>query len=279
MLEQVCMEKLKHLLLILHRKKRVHKKLPMEEWKYISKNKFPSYINWEIFEVIQKILKDNYAEYDRNKTRGIPRPGKGLLQGIIYCGCCGHKMVIQYKGGTRYLCNALRQQHESLYANKCWADPIDDYVVSAFFQSITPIELNAYEKILEGQESQASTVNKMKKQQLERLTYQVKLAEKQFNQVDPDNRLVAWELEKRWEIALKELKAAQEEYNKELEKKENTLCKIPEDLKEAFVDIGKKLPTVWKNLSQKEKKSFLRSMIDKVVLHRKTPYSVEVRIV
>ena len=53
------------------------------------------------------MLKENHAEYDRNKTRGIPRPGKALLHGLVYCGECGHKMVVQYKGGTRYICNYL----------------------------------------------------------------------------------------------------------------------------------------------------------------------------
>lgn len=260
-------------------KKKSQKKLPIEEWKYITKDRFPAYISWETFEGIQKLLKDNYAEYDRNKTRGIPRPGKALLQGVIYCGVCGHKMVIQYKGGTRYLCNALRQQYGVAVCQYLSADPIDDYVVDAFFQSISPIELNTYETLLHEQSSQITAVNKMKKQQLERLNYQVRLAEKQFNQVDPDNRLVAAELEKRWELALKELKNAEQEYEKESEKKKEILCKIPDELKKAFTDLGKSLPNVWKDVSQKNKKAFLRCMIDKVVLHKKASHAVEIRIV
>jgi hypothetical protein len=57
------------------------------------------------------MLRDNYAEYGRNKTRGVPRNGEALLHGIVYCGACGHKMIVQYKGGTRYLCNFLRREH------------------------------------------------------------------------------------------------------------------------------------------------------------------------
>ena len=56
------------------------------------------------------MLHDHHAEYARNKTRGIPRPGKALLHGLVSCGACGHKMVVQYKGGTEYLCNSLRPQ-------------------------------------------------------------------------------------------------------------------------------------------------------------------------
>jgi DNA invertase Pin-like site-specific DNA recombinase len=80
-------------------------KLPLEQWRIRVNDRYPAYISWETYEHIQAMLKDNYAEYDRNKTRGVPRPGKALLHGLVYCGECGHKMVVQYKTGTRYLCN------------------------------------------------------------------------------------------------------------------------------------------------------------------------------
>ena len=79
--------------------------LPMAEWKIVVKDKYPAYIDWESFERIQAMLRDNHAEYDRNKTRGVPRDGAALLQGIVWCGQCGHKMAVQYKGSNRYVCN------------------------------------------------------------------------------------------------------------------------------------------------------------------------------
>lgn len=251
----------------------------MDQWKYLVKDKFPKYITWEIFENIQSILKDNYAEYDRNQTRGIPRPGKALLHGIMYCGICGHKLCVQYKNGTRYLCNHLRQQYGTPVCQYLIADQIDDYVVEAFFQALSPIELNAYEKIVEDQWHQASTVNKMKEQQIERLRYQVRLAERQYNQVDPDNRLVALELERRWEAALKELKETEIKNNEKINEHKNVLIKLPNELREAFCNIGEKLPGIWNDLSQDKKKSFLRCLIEKVVAHRKGPHSVEIRII
>jgi DNA invertase Pin-like site-specific DNA recombinase len=259
-------------------KKKV-KKIPMEQWKYVVKDKFPPYITWETFETIQNMLKDNHAEYNRNKTRGVPRPGKALLHGIMYCGCCSHKMVVQYKNGTQYICNAIRQQHGTPVCQYIPADPVDGYVVEAFFQALSPIEINAYEKIVEEQWYQVSAVNKMREQQIERLRYQVKLAERQFNQVDPDNRLVALELERRWENALKELKEAQSDQEFDLSKHESKLSKLPSDLKNAFTNLGKELPNVWKNISQEHKKSFLRCLIDKVVVHRKERNCLQVRIV
>ena len=91
--------------------------LPREQWRVVVRDKCPAYVSWETFEKIQAMLRDNHAEYDRNKTRGTPREGEALLHGIVYCGACGHKMVVQYKGGARYLCNYLRQQHGTPV---CW---------------------------------------------------------------------------------------------------------------------------------------------------------------
>ncbi len=75
-------------------------RLPLDQWKIRVNDVYPAYIPWETFARIQAMLQDNDAEYDRNKSRGVPRPGKALLHGIVYCGECGHKLVVQYKGGA-----------------------------------------------------------------------------------------------------------------------------------------------------------------------------------
>ncbi len=188
------------------------RRLPMEQWKIIVKDKYPAYINWETFERIQAMLKDNYAEYDRNKSRGVPRPGAVLLHGIMYCGECGHKMVVQYKGGNQYLCNYLRQTHGVPVCQRIPADPIDDQVVQAFFQALSPIELDAYEQTLKAQKETDPKIKQAQELQLKRLRYEADLAQRQYNQVDPDNRLVAAELERRWEAALVALKQAEESF-------------------------------------------------------------------
>jgi DNA invertase Pin-like site-specific DNA recombinase len=255
------------------------KKLSQHEWKVLIPNKYPAYISWETFEKIQTMLKENYAEYNRNKTRGVPRPGAALLHGIIYCGECGHKLVVQYKLGTRYLCNSLRQQYGSPVCQNIPGDPIDAKVIQAFFQAISPIEIDSYTQAMTLQTEVEGAVQKAHQQQLERLHYQTKLAERQFNQVDPDNRLVASELERRWENTLRELKQAEESFSQR--KKEVLTAPLPEDLKSAFLNVGKNLPEIWNKdiLSQQQKKSFLRCLIDKVVIHRSERDIVQTRIV
>src|SRR3954468_17266492 len=81
-----------------------HKGHPAGEWKIVGKDKYPAFIDWKTFERIQTMLRDNRAEYLVNKTRGIPRDGAALLHGIAWCGECGHKMTVRYKGGSQYVC-------------------------------------------------------------------------------------------------------------------------------------------------------------------------------
>jgi DNA invertase Pin-like site-specific DNA recombinase len=94
------------------------KRLPMEQWRIVVKDKYPAYVDWETFERIQQMLKDNHAEYQRNKTRGVPRSGKALLAGLLYCGECGHKMMVRYTGATRYLCTFFHRQSGVSMATK-----------------------------------------------------------------------------------------------------------------------------------------------------------------
>jgi len=70
-------------------------RLPQEQWRVCIPDVYPPYISWETYLQMQTMLKDHHAEYDRHKTRGIPRPGKALLHGLVSCGACGHTMVVQ----------------------------------------------------------------------------------------------------------------------------------------------------------------------------------------
>jgi len=206
--------------------------LPMAEWKIRVNDKYPAYVSWETYEGIQAQLLDNYAEYDRNKTRGIPRQGSALLHGLVYCGECGHKMVVQYKGGTHYICNYLRQQYGVPVCQYIPASAIDEYVVKAFFTAMKAVEIDAYQKAVKAQQETDDAIERAHCQQIERLRYQVALCERQFNRVDPDNRLVAAELEQRWENSLRELKLAEAAYAKQ--KPDQNATPIPAELKTAL---------------------------------------------
>jgi len=261
-------------------RKNSQKRVSPKDWKFKFEDKYPAFVDKATFDQIQAMLEDNHAEYSRNKTRGIPRSGKALLHGVVYCGECGHKMVVQYKTGTRYLCNHLRQQHGVPVCQYIPADPIDDYVVAAFFEALSPIELNMYELAMATKHAEDDKILGAQRQQLERLRYQVRYTERQFNLVDPDNRLVAGELERRWESALVELRYA--ENKMEREKQPDAVPQlITQKLKRSFENIGKQLPKVWRQdvLSQQQRKALLRCLIEKVVIHRAARDTVRTRIV
>lgn len=254
--------------------------LPLEDWKIRVNDKYPAYISWDTYERIRAMLEDNYAEYDRNKTRGVPRPGKALLHGLVYCGECGHKMMVQYKGGTRYLCNYLRQQYGVPVCQYIPADPIDEAVVQAFLTALSPLELDAYSRVIQAERQTTQALDQAHRQQLERLRYQAALAERQFNQVDPANRLVAAELERRWETTLRELSQAEATYDKTLQQA-TPAPELSAELQAAFTAIGQKLPELWPTavLSTAQKKALLRCLIDKVVIQRQRRDQVHTRIV
>ncbi len=255
-------------------------RLPMDQWKIRVNDVYPAYISWETFEQIQQMLLDNYAAYDRNKSRGVPRDGAALLHGMVYCGECGHKMVVQYKNGTRYLCNYLRQQYHVPVCQYIHADPVDMQVVEAFFQALSPVELDVYAAAVATQQATAQQLFHAYQQYLERLRYEARLAERQFHRVDPDNRLVAAELENRWEAALLELKRAEEEPPAGSTSPPPLLA-LSAELQTAFQAIGQHLPTLWRQgrIRQQHKKALLRTLIDKVVVHRLTRDRMQARIV
>lgn len=259
---------------------RVQKPLPMDQWKVCHRDKYPAYIDWAAFEKIQGMVRDNHSEYDRNKTRGVPRPGKALLHGLVYCGECGHKMVVQYKGRPCYLCNHLRQQYQVPVCQNLPADPIDAHVVQAFLQALSPVELDLYGKAVAALRQGEEQVCQAQQQQIERLRYQARLAERQYNQADPDNRMVAAELERRWEAALRDLKEAEKKRQREQQQPRTPEVLSPEE-RAAFLQAGKKIPELWRQgrLTPPQQKAFLRCLIDKVVVHRSAPDTLQVRIV
>jgi hypothetical protein len=189
-------------------------------------------------------------------------------------------MVVQYKSGTRYLCNYLRQQYHVPVCQYIHADPVDMQVVEAFLQALSPVELDVYAAAVATQLATTQQMNHAHQQHLERLRYEATLAQRQFNRVDPDNRLVAAELERRWEAALAELKRAEEDLAAKSISPPPLLA-LSSELQTAFQAIGQHLPTLWQQgrIRQQHKKALLRTLIDKVVVHRVARDRMQARII
>ena len=255
---------------------------PLAEWKVIVHDRYPAYVTWETFARIAAILDDNYAAYEHNRRRGVPRHGAALLQGMVYCGRCGHKMMVQYKGGNEYLCNYLRGQTQAPVCQRLPADPVDQQVVAAFFEALAPAELDLYDQALAQRRQQQQEVDRAQQYALQRLEYEADRARHRYEQVDPAYRLVAAELERRWEAALQALQEAQAQYRRVRQAPEADLSRaLSPALRETFSTVGQSLPTLWHQgtLSRAQRKALLRCLMEKVVLDRQVPDTIATRIV
>jgi hypothetical protein len=253
---------------------------PMAEWKVVVKDRYPAYIGWAEFERIQAMLRDNHAEYRRNQTRGVPRDGAALLQGSVWCGQCGHKMTVQYKGSSRYVCNFLTRSTGGAPCQYLPADLIDARVVAAFFAAAKPEELETWTRAQDARQQTEEALDRAEAQQVERLRYQALLAERQFNRVDPDNRLVASELEHRWEGALRELRLAEEALAVHRASRNQSEALSTKE-RDGFLALGPQLPALWRQpgMDRAHKKALLRCLIEKVILHRTAPERLDIRVV
>jgi hypothetical protein len=188
-------------------------------------------------------------------------------------------MTVEYKAANRYVCNFLQRSQGGPLCQRLPADPIDARVVAAFFAAARPEELDAWARAQDTRRQAEDALDRAEAQQVERLRYQALLAERQFNRVDPDNRLVASELEHRWETALRELRQAEEALVLHRASRTQPDALTPEE-RDGFLALGPQLPAMWRQPGMdRAHKALLRCLIEKVVLHRTAPERIDVRIV
>lgn len=214
---------------------------------------------------------------------GAPREGPALLSGLAVCGCCGRRMDTIYSGGAKkhgsYLCKALRSTHGAPSCLYVAARCVDEAVAGAFFEAVEPSEISLLEEVLAAQDADRERLFEHHRDSVKAATYEARLAEKRYREVDPENRLVASELEKSWEMALRALTDAEEAAERFEQEHQQTA--LDTALREQLADFGRYLPELWDSgkLQAGHKKELLRSLITRVILSRPKQESVEARIV
>ncbi|CDX53687.1 transposase (fragment) [Mesorhizobium plurifarium] len=161
------------------------------------------------------------------------------------------------------------------------AAPIDRQVATAFLEAVAPEEIEALARAHKMRRRTDEALCHAQEQQVQRLRYQASLAERQFNRVDPDNRLVAAELERRWEATLLELREAEEALQRKTATSLPEPAGIDRRLQAKVVVLGGRLPAIWADPATPcaHRKALLRCLIDKVVMRRSARDRAEVRIV
>jgi DNA invertase Pin-like site-specific DNA recombinase len=136
------------------------------------------------------------------------RQGSALLQGIVWCGHCGRKMGVQHhaskeKRSATSICQLGHQQDgEDTICQSMTARPVDAAVVQAFLEAVSPVGLEVAVAVLDHVEQQLLDLRRQRELQLEQARYEARLAQRKYDAVDPDNRLVAASLERRWNAQL-----------------------------------------------------------------------------
>lgn len=251
---------------------------PLEEWAVIRRDAYPAYLSWEEFVANQARLHDNGNRY-RERMRGAARNGSALLAGLVVCGQCGRQMQLEYKAHHRYVCTAQGKERGAGLCLHLDGPSIDAVVVAAFFEALRPAELDLLDAVLAAQEADGARLAQQYADQVTRAEYEARLAQRQYLAADPDNRLVAGELERRWELALRALTEAREAAERFAATP--VVPALDPTMRAQLRDLGRHLPALWASgqLTPAHQKELLRSLIRRVVLTKPQPDTVVATVV
>jgi DNA invertase Pin-like site-specific DNA recombinase len=237
------------------------------QWPVNISEHHPGYIGWEEFVKNQEQLRQNWSHEGK---RGVPREGRALLQGIVYCGVCGRKMSVQNRAVTEnrspsYICGRAYQDGDEKVCQSMTARPVDAAVVEAFLGAISPGGLRVAMRVLDQVEQYLIAQRRQRELQLEQARYETRLAQRQYDAVDPTHRLVAAELERRWNEKLERVAQLERVYAQAERDAEWNLT--PEE-RAAITELSQDLPAIWSadTTTNQERKQLLRMVIESVQL-------------
>ena len=245
------------------------KKQDMKDWDVIIHDHHPPYISWDQYLKIQKQIEKNTIP-PKFKTSQVAREGSALLQGLARCGNCGRSMHVTYHGqGKRsypsYICNTAYRNFGEHYCQSVGGRRLDQAVSDTFLEAVSPASLSIHLNALQQIQHQQDIALEQLQLQLERTQYEAERAFRQFDAVEPENRLVVRTLERQWNNSLKrveELKARIAERKKIFK---DRLSKIEE---QEVRRLAHNLPDIWNasTTSDKDRKMLLRAAIQEVQL-------------
>ena len=183
-----------------------------EDCTVLLEGRCPAYIAPERFWANQERLAANRA---RSDAAGAVRQGPSLLGGILRCGRCGRRMTVAYSGPAsrlRYLCSRAMVDYAEPVCQGLAGGVLDDLVAAQVLTALEPAALELSLMAADDLERERARLHQDRRQGLERARYEADRASRQYDAVEPENRLVARELERRWEEALKEQRRLEEDY-------------------------------------------------------------------
>jgi DNA invertase Pin-like site-specific DNA recombinase len=237
------------------------------DWPIVRHNAHPGYLSWEQFLRNQQRLDDN-CTHRGNDRRGAVREGHALLQGLVLCGQCGRRMGVRYtRHGTTpsYECNQAHKQQGGRTCQSVRGDGVDAAVSRLFLEAIQPAQLEVSLATLDQIEDQARQVERQGQLRLERARYEADLARRRFLVVDPENRLVARNLERDWNEKLAVVEQLQRE---QAVSPGGVAVRLSPEERQRILDLAEDLPALWHapTTTPAERKQLLRLLVKDVTL-------------
>ena len=255
-------------------------KLPREQW-ILFKDVHPGYISWGQYEENLQRLGENAHANGQDRRRSPAREGPALLQGLAVCGVCGTRMVVRYhtrqtKLIPEYVCQSDGVDHIISVCQRVFGEHVDQAVGKLLIEAVTPLALEVTLTVQQEIQARLDEVDRLHKKAVDRAQYEADLAQRRYLHVDPANRLVADSLEADWNIKLRALKAAQEEYEKRCQ---GDRLAISEEQRASITALAQNFPQLWQNPStpDRERKRLVRLLLEDVTLIRNDQITAHVR--
>jgi DNA invertase Pin-like site-specific DNA recombinase len=219
-----------------------HRK-PRSEWRVLIRDHHPGYISWAEYERNQRVLTDN-AFMVNSGSRKAGRGGRALLAGLLRCGRCGRRLGVMYKGSTnrvpRYLCDGAHWQYGTDRCISFGGLRVDEAISVQIVRSLEPHAIEAAIRAADEQASGNGERRRAMELELEDARYASRLAARRYEAVDPEKRLVAAELEGRWNEALDRVATIEQQL-----RAAEIPTAVPAIDRDGLMALAEDLPKVW----------------------------------
>jgi len=234
-------------------------------WEVMIPDKVPAYITWERYLANQDRLAANRC---LPSAPGAPRAGPSLLSGLVYCGRCGRKMRVAYhaKGApVYYLCDRRAVDCAEPICQSLAGGALEALVTAAVLRALEPAALELSTAAVADLEGERQQLDQHWQQRLERARIEADRGARQYHACEPENRLVARELERRWEQALQVQRTLEEEYDRFLAQRPRELTVADRQRIEA---LSANVPKLWHdpNTLIQDRQTIVRSLVERITV-------------
>ena len=243
-----------------------------DDWQVFIPDNHEGYISLETWERNQRVIADNSTKMMPSGHRGAVRSGAALLTGLLRCGHCGRKLTVSYSGVQgrvlRYICQSGVINHNEPKCISFGGLAADEAVGREMVRILEPLGLMAALRAIEDDAETGSEVVRQHEIALERARYEADRAFRQYDAVDPGNRQVAGELERRWNERLVAVQTTETAL-----KEAHEACadmRMDEAEREACLQLGTDLELAWNHegVSAETRKRILRAALEEIVVWR-----------